>query len=208
MRLLLRRAAAPVPRTGPGDLAGPKIYHDIGWPSEWARAATSTMRIRASGTSTPIQTGVADYVGVYDYPFQTRGYIKAQATRSARQGDRLRDQLDARCPGLARPGTTLVPATVIVFPTQAQLLDWNCPVRKRSPPAALIPGTSGRARALHRHARQPSRGLGTTTAAPACSERHSTTGAASRRNEPTPISSCICGDRRPSLRRSGPSTSS
>ena len=43
-----------------------------------AREATLYNAYSCIGNKYADQTGVADYVGVYDYPFKTSGYTKAQ----------------------------------------------------------------------------------------------------------------------------------
>lgn len=110
-----------------------KVYHDIGWPSSWVTGGSSG----GAGRDYDDQSGVADYVGVWDYPFTTGGYQKTAAlARLAEECAFVKDKMGA-VPVWLNQSHASAPDH-LVFPTQAQLTDFNTAVRAALPPEALI----------------------------------------------------------------------
>ncbi|MEP6892298.1 MAG: fibronectin type III domain-containing protein [Gaiellaceae bacterium] len=116
---------------------GAKIYHDLGQPSAWAPGGYLYNAYSCSGNEYADQTGVADYVGVWDYPFEAGGYQKARALSTlTRETNYVINSMHALPVWLNQ--SHAASCCSLVFPTQAQLLDWNCSVRKALPVGSLI----------------------------------------------------------------------
>jgi hypothetical protein len=112
---------------------GAKIYQDIGWPSEWAPGGSFYNAYPCIGNKYADATGVADYVGVWDYPFGST-YDKARAlARLSKETGYVINSMHATPVWLAQSFSDGDP-----FPTSAQILDWNCAVRKALPAGSLI----------------------------------------------------------------------
>jgi hypothetical protein len=116
---------------------GAKIYHDIGRPSLWAPGGSLFNSYPCIGNKYADATGVADYVGIWEYPFKTSGYGKPQALNAVTQeSNYVRNSMQAipvwlnqahACSGCG-----------LVWPTHADLTDWNCAVRNALPEGSLI----------------------------------------------------------------------
>ena len=115
---------------------GAKIYQDLGWPREWAPGGSLADDHPCIDRKYADQTGVADYVGVWDYPFEPGGYRKTRALRTLERETRYVVQAMHATPVWL--GQAAATSTSLVFPTQAQLLDWNCAVRRALPAGSLI----------------------------------------------------------------------
>ncbi len=116
---------------------GAKIYHDLGEPSAWAPGGYLYNAYSCIGNKYADQTGVADYVGVWDYPFEAGGYHKASALSTlTRETNYVINSMHAVPVWLNQ--SHAASCCNLVFPTQAQLLDWNCSVRKALPVGSLI----------------------------------------------------------------------
>jgi chitodextrinase len=114
---------------------GAKIYEDLGQPSAWAPGGSLYNAYPCIGSKYADQTGVADYVGVWDYPFETDGYQKTRALATlSRETSYVINSMHAIPVWLNQSHAT----GNLVFPTQAQLLDWNCSVRAALPPGSLL----------------------------------------------------------------------
>ena len=113
-----------------------KIFHDIGAPQSWAPGGDVHRENACIGSKYADQTGVADLVGVWFYPFERSGYLRSQglaAMRSAMEFVRTRmsaeSVLDAqafRCRNCGEASR---------FPTAAEIKDWNCALRDLAPNA-------------------------------------------------------------------------
>ncbi len=113
-----------------------KIFHDIGSPQSWAPGGDVHRDNACVGSKYADQSGVADLVGVWFYPFERSGYLRSEglaAMRSAMEFVRTRmsaeSVLDAqafRCRNCGEAGR---------FPTAAEIKDWNCALRDLSPNA-------------------------------------------------------------------------
>ncbi len=107
---------------------GAKIYHDLGNPAEWAPGGAHASTTTCVGNKYADQTGVADYVGVWVYPFTPRGAdvtaglanlsnIANFVLNSMQPAQPISLNQAFACPGCGPP---------LVFPTRQQVLDWNC----------------------------------------------------------------------------------
>jgi uncharacterized protein (TIGR03437 family) len=111
---------------------GAKIYQDIGWPSDWAPGSSYVAENPCVGTKYADQTNVADYVGIWYYPFTGFG-------DSASSGI---SQLTTEVSWIAN---NMQPAVAVslnqsyacancaaggyVFPTASEIYQWNCATR-------------------------------------------------------------------------------
>jgi hypothetical protein len=117
--------------------SGAKIYHDIGAPSAWAPGGSLYESHSCIGDKYADPTGVADYVGIWDYPFTTSGYARARALDTlARESTYVVTSMHATPVWLNQ--SHACSGCDLVFPTQAQILDWNCATRRALPPGSLI----------------------------------------------------------------------
>ena len=113
-----------------------KIFHDLGAPQAWAPGGTVQKQNACIGNKFADQTGVADFVGVWYYPFERTGYLKDEglaAMKAAMEFARTRmgaeSVLDAqsfRCKNCGEASR---------FPTAAEIKDWNCALRDLQPNA-------------------------------------------------------------------------
>jgi uncharacterized protein (TIGR03437 family) len=112
-----------------------KIYHDLGAPSQWAPGGTLRRQYACIGDKYADQTGVADLVGIWSYPFDTNNrYNKTNALSLLQtESSFVRQQMRAEpvilgqsflCPGCGEATR---------FPTIDELRDWNCAIRALSP---------------------------------------------------------------------------
>jgi chitodextrinase len=114
-----------------------KIYHDLGQPGAWAPGGSLYKSYSCIGNKYADQTGVADYVGVWDYPFERGGYQKARALATlSRETSYVLNSMHAIPVWLNQSHSAS--CCSLVFPTQSQILDWNCAVRKALPAGSLI----------------------------------------------------------------------
>nr|MBA3709657.1 hypothetical protein [Planctomycetota bacterium] len=110
-----------------------KIYHDIGVPSAWAPGGVLARSYPGIGDRYADQTGIADYVGIWNYPFGTHGYRRAEAlAEMAHEVEFVHTGMSAKAVILGQSNSA---AAVVdgngglAWPTPAQLLDWNCAIR-------------------------------------------------------------------------------
>ena len=83
------------------------------------------------------QSGVADYVGVWDYPFEAGGYQEARALSTLnRETNYVINSMHAVPVWLNQ--SHAASCCSLVFPTKAQILEWNCSVRAALPAGSLI----------------------------------------------------------------------
>lgn len=108
-----------------------KIYQDLGAPSGWIPGSAYVLQNPCVGDKYADQTGVADYVGIWYYPFTSAGYnrdagiaaLTSEANfvlSSMQPGVPVNLNQAFACAGCP-PG--------LVYPTPAQVLDWNCAMR-------------------------------------------------------------------------------
>jgi uncharacterized protein (TIGR03437 family) len=110
---------------------GVKVYHDLGDPADYAPTGAYAMRTPCVGNKYADQTGVADYVGIWQYPFtagnaNTAGALSALAASASFVSNAMRPaQPISLTQTFACPGCD----PSLVFPTRQQLLSWNCGTR-------------------------------------------------------------------------------
>ena len=110
---------------------GAKIYHDLGNPAAWAPSGSYAAITPCVGNKYADQTGIADYVGIWEYPFTPAGANTARALSVLSAG--VTFVLNSMQPALpislnqvfACPGC----APNLVFPSRQQVLSWNCATR-------------------------------------------------------------------------------
>lgn len=109
-----------------------KIYHDLGDPSVYAPGGYWWQeKKQCIGDKYRDQTEVADYVGVWSYPFDiSKGYTKQQSLSALQQEtDFVRTRM--------KPARAVVLGQSFAgrkygmrWPTKNELLDWNCALRQ------------------------------------------------------------------------------
>ena len=113
-----------------------KIYHDIGEPSRWAPGGSLHRSYPCIGDKYADATGVADYVGAWYYPFRTSGYRKAEGLAALdRESDYIPNSMGAVTVWLNQVHACCGDLT---WPSDPQILDWNCSTRSRLPTGSLI----------------------------------------------------------------------
>jgi chitodextrinase len=116
---------------------GAKIYHDLGQPSAWAPGGYLYNSNSCIGNKYADQSGVADYVGVWDYPFEASGYQETRALSTLnRETKYVIDSMHAVPVWLNQ--SHAASCCSLVFPTKAEILEWNCSVRAALPAGSLI----------------------------------------------------------------------
>jgi uncharacterized protein (TIGR03437 family) len=113
-----------------------KIFHDLGAPEAWAPGGTVQRQNSCVGNKYADQTGVADLVGVWFYPFERGGYRKDEgvaALRGAMEFTRTRMNAEAVLDAQAFRCRNCGEATR--FPTANEIKDWNCALRELQPNA-------------------------------------------------------------------------
>ena len=116
---------------------GAKIYHDLGQPSAWAPGGYLYNSYSCIGNQFADQAGVADYVGVWDYPFEASGYQEARALSTLnRETNYVINSMHAVPVWLNQ--SHAASCCSLVFPAKAQILEWNCSVRAALPAGSLI----------------------------------------------------------------------
>ncbi len=111
---------------------GAKIYHDIGSPADWAPGGGYASSTPCVGTKYADQSNMADYVGIWYYPFLGMGdqnsaglaNLKTQVQyvlNSMKPAVPVSLNQSYACPNCIFSG--------YVFPTASQLYQWNCAVR-------------------------------------------------------------------------------
>lgn len=109
-----------------------KIYQDLGFPSDWAPGSAYVADNPCVGTKYTDQTNVADYVGIWYYPFTGAGYLRsaglaALTSEASFVANSMKPAIAVNlnqayaCADCADSG--------LVMPTTAQLYDWNCATR-------------------------------------------------------------------------------
>ena len=110
---------------------GAKIYQDLGGPSQWAPGGSYTASHPCVGDKYADQTGVADYVGIWAYPFTIHGYDRNGALSFLRREASfvLNSMQPAQPISLNQAFACTNCDPGFVFPTAEQALDWNCATR-------------------------------------------------------------------------------
>jgi chitodextrinase len=117
---------------------GLKVYQDIGWPSAWAPGGD--VWVSCVGQKYADQTGVADYVGIWAYPFTTSGYVPNDSAnglpRLQKESGYVINSMHATPVWLGQSFGG--DGEGAVYPTDAQIKDWNCRMRAAMPAGALL----------------------------------------------------------------------
>ncbi len=116
---------------------GALVYHDIGQPSAWAPGGTLRRRNPCIADKYADATGVADFVGIWFYPFDGGGYRRAEMlatlqteiayVRSQMGAEPVSANQSFRCGHCSGEATR--------WPTESELRDYNCAVRALGPHA-------------------------------------------------------------------------
>lgn len=110
---------------------GVKIYHDLGNPQQWAPNGNYAAITPCVGNRYADQTGVADYVGIWEYPFGPGGADVA-GNLSALKGIAnfvLNSMQPAQPISLNQVFSCPTCGPPLVMPSHQQVLQWNCATR-------------------------------------------------------------------------------
>jgi len=113
---------------------GVKIYQDLGFPSDWAPGSAYTSENTCVGTKYADQTNIADYVGIWYYPFTGTGYNRSAGVSAlTMETNFVVNSMAPAVPVTLNQAYACSPSncggTGLVLPTPAQLFDWNCAMR-------------------------------------------------------------------------------
>ncbi len=115
---------------------GAKIYHDIGRPSQWAPGGSLHEKHPCIGNKYINVEHVADYVGAWYFPFRTSGYRRSHGlTVLARESAYISSAMGAVVIWLSQAHAC---CEDLVWPTNSEILDWNCTVRSALPKGSLL----------------------------------------------------------------------
>jgi len=113
-----------------------RVFHDIGAPRLWAPGAQLPRDYPCIGTKYADQQGVADFVGIWFYPFESSGYRKAEALAALRADvDFVRQSMGAEPVIDAQSFICKSCQEATRWPTAEEIQDWNCAVRGLQPAA-------------------------------------------------------------------------
>ena len=112
-----------------------KVYHDLGNPSAWAPGGVLRKQYDCIGDKYADQTGVADYAGIWAYPFDKNGqYSRADSlSLLASETAFARSQMKAEPVLLGQSFLCPNCGEATRFPTVDELKDWNCALRSLKP---------------------------------------------------------------------------
>jgi len=112
------------------------IYHDIGHPSLWAPGGRHHRDYACIGDKYENATGVADYVGIWSFPFETTGYHRSRALEDMRrETEYVATRMQAQ-PVIANQAFRCSHCGEATrWPTLPELRDWNCATRALGPHA-------------------------------------------------------------------------
>jgi hypothetical protein len=111
-----------------------RIFHDLGRPSTWAPGGPLYRDHPCLADRYTDSTGVADFVGIWFYPFDVGKYRKAYALDELRREvGFVRNQMQAQPIIAAQAYRCVRCGEATRLPTPAELKDWNCSVRALGP---------------------------------------------------------------------------
>jgi hypothetical protein len=114
---------------------GAKIYHDLGWPSAWAPGGSLHASYPCIGRKYADQRGVADYAGIWDYPFTSLGFRKVEGLATLkREAKYVKSGMHATPVFLGQAHAV----DNLVWPTSSELQDWNCAIRAALPAGSFL----------------------------------------------------------------------
>lgn len=112
------------------------IYHDIGSPVKWAPGGQVNRDYPCIGTKYADQRGVADFVGIWFYPFERSGYRKERGLAEIRADiEYVRQQMGAEPVVAAQSFICKACEEATRWPTAEEIQDWNCALRTLAPQA-------------------------------------------------------------------------
>lgn len=112
------------------------IYHDIGSPSAWAPGGQVNRDYPCIGNKYADQRGVADFTGIWFYPFERTGYRKERGLTVLRQDvDYVRKQMNSEPVIAAQSFICKACEEATRWPTAEEIQDWNCALRTLAPQA-------------------------------------------------------------------------
>jgi len=108
-----------------------KVYHDLGEPSAWAPRGTWWHQMgNCLGDKYRDQSEIADYVGVWAYPFDTRRSSVGQSLEVlGREIEYIRESMRPAVPVVLGQAFGSRQAG-LYFPGATQMLEWNCALRE------------------------------------------------------------------------------
>jgi hypothetical protein len=111
-----------------------KVFHDLGRPSTWAPGGPMPRDFACVGDKYANAEGVADFVGIWYYPFDIGTYRKSYALGELRREiGYVRSKMQAQPIIAAQAFRCLRCGEATRFPTQQELKDWNCATRSLGP---------------------------------------------------------------------------
>jgi hypothetical protein len=115
---------------------GAQIYHDIGRPSQWAPGGSLHEQYPCIGDKYANAAGVADYVGAWYFPFRESGYRRSEGLAVlARETAHITRHMRAKTVWLTQAHAC---CEDLVWPSNAELVNWNCAVRSALPRGSLV----------------------------------------------------------------------
>ena len=148
---------------------GAKIYQDIGSPAAWTPGGSNAQQNFCVGTKYADQTNVADYVGIWYYPFTGAGdQNDAGIAELTAQANFVRNSMQPAMPVSLNQSyaCALCSTPGLVFPTAAEIYQWNCATRNL--PVAAVSWYPWRAFSLYTEAMAGSPALWPLTTAASC----------------------------------------
>ena len=113
-----------------------KIYHDIGRPSQWAPGGSLHRIYPCIGEKYADAKGIADYVGAWYFPFRESGYRRRDGLAVlARETQYITRSMGAATVWLSQAHAC---CEDLVWPSDAEIVDWNCAIRSRLPEGSHI----------------------------------------------------------------------
>lgn len=120
--------------------AGAKIYHDIGNPEGWSPSGHDWKP--CIGNKYSNQAAVADYVGIWSYPFAYGRYEREKGLDFARRSSRyVISEMHAIPVFLGQAFACTQSGCAgeqLSMPTAAEMKDWNCSLRGALAPGSMI----------------------------------------------------------------------
>ncbi len=111
-----------------------RIFHDLGRPSTWAPGGPMPRDYPCVGDRYADSKGVADFVGIWFYPFDVGKYRKAYALGELRREvTYVRTQMEAQPIIAAQAFQCVRCGEATRLPSPDEMRDWNCAVRALGP---------------------------------------------------------------------------
>jgi hypothetical protein len=111
-----------------------RIYHDLGRPSDWAPGGAQPQRYPCVGDKYADWQGVADFVGIWFFPFEMGRYRRSQGLVAlASEVAYVRNKMQANPVILDQAFECHNCGEATRLPTAEELRDWNCATRALRP---------------------------------------------------------------------------